>query len=221
MLCIFIFALIATSNAIPSRFGTEPPVLGTPDQGPFQQLSSHQIISVTTEVSPYHPFAPDERALDRPLAKRQHRLIRQFRVATMFLLWTKTRRNAIVDSTPHTDGVTFQALKTMYSQIRHAAINKWAKLPEQSFLRITCGQLIFIILPPADRTVPWTLVEEVAYTLLLMVAAGLGGLVNGMYAAVAATSVVWYYLAIIAPGPEGQLGGGRTGRVESPGRVNG
>lgn len=221
MFCTFLFVLIniATSNVLPSRLGTEPPALGSPNQGPTQQLPSHhlqhrdQITPVTTEISPYQSFAPDDRAVESALAKRQERLIRQFRVATMFILWSGTRLNSIINSSPHADGKVYQSLKNMYTQIRHAAINKWAKLPERSFLHITCGQLIFTILPPADRTVPWTVVEEVAYTLLLMTAAGLGGLVSGMYATVVATSVVWWYLAIIVPGPEEQIPRGRTGRV--------
>jgi len=219
ILVTFLFTLITTSNAIPSPLEIEVRALGSPNQVHSQQLSPHQHqyrdqnSPVTTEISSYHSSEPDDLALvESPLAKRQ-RLTQQFRVATMFLLWSGTRLNSILNPSPHSDGVVFQSLKNMYTQVRRAAINEWAKLPQKSYLRIICGQLILIILPPADRTVPWTLVEEVAYTLLLMTAAGMGGLVTGTYPVMAATGVVWYYLAIIAPGPEEQSGGGRTGRV--------
>lgn len=209
ILYTFVFPLIVTSNAIPSHSGTKPLAFDSPDQGPSQQLPSHQfeyrnqINPVTTETSPYHPFDLDQ-STKYPLAKRQRLTIGRFRVATMFLLWSGYRLGTDFNTIPGSQSEITLSLKKTYSEIRRAAINEWAKLPEQSYVRITCGQLIVIILPPADRTVPWTLVEEASYTLLLMTAAGLGGLVSGMYPAMIASTVVWYYLAVIMPGPEPQ-----------------
>ena len=91
-------------------------------------------------------------------------------------------------------------LEKMYTFIRNAAINQWSKLPEQSFVRVVFGKLIFIILPPADRTVPWDVVEELAYMLLVFTAATVDCFLAGWYPFMISSSVVWFYLAVIAPG---------------------
>ncbi len=124
ILVTFLFTLITTSNAIPSPLEIEVRALGSPNQVHSQQLSPHQHqyrdqnSPVTTEISSYHSSEPDDLALvESPLAKRQ-RLIQQFRVATMFLLWSGTRLNSILNPSPHSDGVVFQSLKNMYTQIR-------------------------------------------------------------------------------------------------------
>ena len=91
--------------------------------------------------------------------------------------------------------------ENMYTRIRNAALNVWAKLPEQSILRITLGKLLFVILPPADRTVPWTLVEEVAHLLLLMTSAGMCFGMAGWYPTRVMNGVVWFYIFVTGPGP--------------------
>ena len=78
-------------------------------------------------------------------------------------------------------------------------------------MKIVYGQLVFLLLPPADRTVPWSVVEEASYSLLLLVSAGLGGLVTGMYFPMVSSVVTLYYLQVIMPVPEGQGGGGGGG----------
>lgn len=95
-----------------------------------------------------------------------------------------------------------QVLETMYTQIRDLAINNWAKLPEQSFIRILFGNLIFILMPPPDRTVPWSLLEEIASFLLLAAAAGADALIQGWIPIRLYPNfvLVWFYLAVTAPG---------------------
>ena len=217
-----LFALIAISKETPSRLVRGPPALDSLRQGHSQQLPSQQlqhrdlVRPVTTEISSYRSSQLNDQTLENRLTKRQRLNLQRFRVATIFVLWAFTRTISLVNQSPHIEASTLQSLKNMYSQIRHAAINEWAKLPQQSVVRITFGRLIFTILPPADRTVPWTEVEEVAYTLLLLVSAGLGGLVTGTYLPIAASGVVWCYLAVIAPGPQEQIGGGSTQGVQAP-----
>lgn len=80
-------------------------------------------------------------------------------------------------------------------------------------MRVVYGYLVFYLLPPADRTVPWSILEELAYTLLLMTAAGMGGLITGWVPVVAATTVTWFYLAVIAPVQPGSVGVGGSGGV--------
>lgn len=116
--------------------------------------------------------------------------------------------NAWADPDPGPGGQAYQDLKNLYTQVRKAAINEWARLPEKSSLRIVFGKFIFILLPPADRTIPWTVVEEVAYALLLMVSAGLGGLITGTYLPMYSSVAAYYYLQVIAPVPPGQAGAG-------------
>lgn len=135
----------------------------------------------------------------------------------MYTLWSYNRITSILN--PSTPDKTITNLKKLYSDIRTSVINEWARLPEQSYVRIALGQIIFTLIPPADRTVPWSIVEEAAYALLLMVSAGLGGFISGMYLPIATSAATWYYLQVIAPMPEGTVDSSRftgDGLVSKP-----
>ncbi|KAL8694773.1 MAG: hypothetical protein Q9218_000619 [Villophora microphyllina] len=180
-------------------------------------------VFATKEISPSGTSIIEHRASDTSLVKRQRLTLDQLwtriRIGTLYLFWSFHRMIALTTSDPLPQGKFMQNLKRMYSQIRSAAINEWAKLPEQSSVRIVCGQLILTILPPADRTLPWSVVEEVAYSLFLMVSAGLGGLVTGTYLPIATSVAAWYYLQVIQPVLPGQAGVGAGGGISVGGRV--
>ncbi|KAI4185175.1 MAG: hypothetical protein L6R41_004284 [Letrouitia leprolyta] len=184
-------------------------------------LHRNSITLVGTDKSLLPTLQPDySSTLYRSLQRREHPLLWQIRVGTLYMLHSFNRMSAILS--PSEPSATTKNLKKMYSDIRRAAINEWARLPEQSYIRVVFGQIVFTLLPPADRTVPWSIVEEVAYSLLLMVSAGLGGFVSGMYFPIATSAAVWYYLQVIAPVPPGTVDDSRFfGDGFAPGTARG
>ena len=200
------------------------------DQSDVQGLESHQLayrhqaIPSKIETSQFITLESAHSDFENSLDKRQRltfdQLWSRLRIGTLWIIWSGTRLNALLNPDPSPPGKFIQSLKDMYSQIRMAVINEWAKLPPQSYVRIICGRLILTILPPADRTVPWSEVEELAYGLTLMVSAGLGGLVSGTYLPVATSVVYYYYLQVIQPASSGQTAvgasGGSTNLIAAP-----
>ncbi|KAL6716782.1 hypothetical protein ACLMJK_004694 [Lecanora helva] len=187
-----------------------------------QKQSSHFVperqdlaVQASTAVTLHSASTFDHRTSTTALAKRQRitfdQLWTHLRIGTLWIVWSKNRLNALTNPEIEPPGKFLQSLKDMYSEIRRSILNEWAKLPEQSFIRVTFGRLVFTLLPPADRTVPWSVLEEAVYALLLMVSAGLGGLVTGTYLPIATSVAFYYYLQVIAPVPEGQIGGPQIG----------
>lgn len=114
-----------------------------------------------------------------------------------------------------------QRIEYMYTRIRNAALTEWAKLPEQSIFRIVYGHLVFIILPPSDRTVPWSAVEEIAHWLLMVLATGAEFVMMGFYPFRVVTAVTWLYVAVVAPGspPTTVSMSGRNYTIDENGNV--
>ena len=203
-LCIILFACIIITNATlgDGRIRSQSQQLA-PRQIPHGDLSD----SAHTEILTYHAFDIRTKISENQLEKRQRLNAQQIwtrlRIGTLQIVWNIRRISALTNPDPSPPGEFVQSLKNLYMQIRQSAINEWAKLPEQNYVRIVCGKIIFALLPPADRTVPWTMVEEIAYSLALMVSAGLGGLVTGTYVPIATSVAFYYYLQVIEPVPEG------------------
>ena len=93
-----------------------------------------------------------------------------------------------------------QPLRNLYTFIWQNAVHEWAKLPEQSIVRITYGRIIFEVMPiPGEgKTVPWTYLEEVAHTLLIGLTAGLGMFFEG-WVSLAPVAVAWLYVVVSMP----------------------
>ena len=217
-ICILFLALITLTHETPTNSIARPHIPASPPQ----QL---QHLALFNSAAQHQPSSLSLHPPSNPLTKRQQnfqQLWNKIRLGTLWIVWGVTRINAITDPAPPSPFI--QSLKNMYTQIRNAALNEWAKLPEQSSIRIVCGQLIFLLLPPADRTVPWTTVEEIAYSLLLMVSGGLGGLVSGVYVPIVTSVVTFYYLQVVMPVPEGQqlgqIPGGSAFRVSTTSGLN-
>lgn len=207
---VSLFAVLTPCDTILSRARKYPLSPGSLDQHPSRSLSSSQLQDRTairllnTELTLNTPSRPSDQtapiSLHKRLTPQQQQALHRFRYLSISLIYMNSRSQSITnDMMGIGPSRSIAALKDMYSNVRSAAINEWAKLPEQSLVRIVCKQLILIILPPADRTVPWTLVEEIASTLFIMTAAGMGGLVTGWYPTIISTTVAWFYLAVIAP----------------------
>ena len=208
----FLFAFIIFAN-----------VIATPNQ-----VQDHAPNSISTRVEPtipqtypstIHDPSSSSTSLLSPRRLTFDQLWWRLRIGTLWIFWSTNRLSALTASespyNPSNPPSKFlQNLKSLYTEIRTSVINEWSRLPEQSQVRIVCGYLVFTLLPPADRTLPWSAVEEVAYGLLLMVSAGLGGLVSGTYLPVATSVAVWWYLQVVQPVPGGQTAGvGVGGKV--------
>ena len=96
-------------------------------------------------------------------------------------------------------GEALSPLRNMYIAIQRRAMRDWASLPEQSYIKIIYGNLLFALLPREDRTIPWSTVEEVAYAMLLMTVSGFGSGVNRRFTQFIGAWVVHNYLLIIMP----------------------
>ena len=93
-----------------------------------------------------------------------------------------------------------QPLRNMYTFIWQKAVHEWAKLPEQSIVRITYGRILFEVMPiPGEgKTVPWTYLEEVVHMLLIGLTAGLIMFFEG-WVSLAPVTVAWLYVVVSMP----------------------
>ena len=189
--------------------------------GSYQLAYRSPAVPANLETSFYHVSESTQGNFENLLDKRQRLNFDQFwtriRLGTLWIVWSGTRLDAHTNPNPSPPGKFIQSLQNMYTQIRKAAVNQWARLPPQSYVRVIYGQIILTILPPADRTVPWSAVEELAYGLTLMISAGLGGLVTGTYLPIGTSVVFYIYLQVIQPLPPGHAStGGSSGTTFVP-----
>ena len=201
-LCIFFLALTKMTLATPtnniSQRKYKPQHL--PPQLEYGEVATRP---ANSDLSLRQPAAISIRST---LSKRIN-LWDNLRLGTLYIVWSATRLNSLTNPSPSPPDPYLASLKRLYTSIRRDALSTWTSLPERSYVRIVYGSIVFTLLPPADRTVPWSILEEVAYSLLLLVSGGLGGLVTGTYVQIATSVAFYYYLQVIMPVPEGQGGG--------------
>ena len=159
----------------------------------------------TTEVKVYKPLQkpnPQARHFDKQL--HVPRQLRDTEIAhwghvtfyySTFRIWTIGWHNV---GGPIPQPIRY--LEEMYIQTRNRILYEWEKLPEQPLICLAFGYLVLSILPPAGRTVPWDVVEELVNMLRVMATTYLAGEYAGSYRNVAETIVVMFNLVIVAPG---------------------
>ena len=184
------------------------------EQTHVQELRPYHVLREDFDPPADLQYTPDltvKTSVNTSIMKRQlnfDQLWSRLRIGTIYMVYSVTRVNSLANPNPSPPDPFIQYLKEMYSDIRREALSGWARLPEQSYVRVVYGNIIFTVLPPADRMVPWSVVEEISYGLLLLVSAGLGGLITGTYLPMATSVAAWYYVQVIMPVPEGLQGQG-------------
>ena len=215
LLVLLLFsALIAPVNAVPSQVKNQalPPERlerhHLPDVG-SSQLPDLEVIrpSTTTELILHRhcsrPLQNSVQYLEKRLQRGPRPVLNPLFQGFVFetVIYIGYRGCCILGSALGIESNPLLRLfENMYTAIRNAALEVWAKLPEQSIVHVAFGKLLFIILPPADRTIPWTLVEEVAHLLLLMTSAGMCFGMAGWYPTRVMNGVVWFYIMVTSPG---------------------